>query len=242
MLLRGALKRQYKRFMKHCDWCIYNVDDLENAYREKYRHKGGSISLYTTSEMKVLEDNSKDRFSLLYCGNLGVGRDEPLCDIARALYEVDPDGVFDIYGKFVNSETEERVCKNSNVVFHGFVDYSEIPRLMSEASILIHCENDSRLENLKYAFSTKIADSLSSGRPFLVYAGREYPFVKYLEKNNCAHIASDLYELKDVLQKCKDDREYRNKYCENAINIARLNHNKESNCKKMLEIIEKVTS
>ena len=233
----NMLKSQYKCFMESSDFCIYNMEELEEKYQEAYPHPGKSCTIYTASELQSLPDNSGDGFSLLYCGNLGVGRHVPLDLMAKALYEVDPNAIIDIYGKFANKENEDFVCKNKNVRFHGFVDYSELPSLMSKASMLIHCENNERLENLRYAFSTKIADSLASGRPFLVYATREYPFVKYLENNNCAHIASDYEELKDVLKKCVDSREYRYKYTENAKATALKNHNSEENVKIMENII-----
>lgn len=57
------------------------------------------------------------------------------------------------------------------------------------------------------------------------------------ENNNCAHIASDYEELKDVLKKCVDSREYRYKYTENAKATALKNHNSEENAKIMENII-----
>ncbi len=235
--LKSSLKKQYKRIMGMVSYCIYSAEYLEREYQKKYPHKGKSCTLYTISEMPRLPDNSNETFNLLYCGNLGVGRDEPLAEIAKILYEVDPNAKLDIYGKFISKESEDLVCSNENVNNNGFVPYDEIPRIMSEASMLIHTEHPDRLENLKNAFSTKIADSLASGRPFLVYASREYPFVKYLIENDCAHIASNEEELKEILEKCISDKEYRNKYVDNALATAQKNHNIETICNKMLEII-----
>ena len=241
-LLKARLCKQYSRIMKCVDFCIYNMEALEEAYQEKYPHENKSCSLYTVSEMRYIDGNDNDVFNLLYCGNLGVGRHEPLDEIAKALYEVDANATLDIYGKFKFDEDRERVCSNPNVVYHGFVDYSEIPSIMAGASMLIHCENDERIANLKYAMSTKIGDSLASGRPFLAYASREYPFIEYLNKNQCAHIASNVCELKEILEKCVNDADYRYKYTSNALNIAAENHNLEKNCSKIEEIISRVAS
>ena len=236
-LLMNSLQRQYRKFMKRVDYCIYSMEALEEVYQQKFPHKNKSCSLYTVSEFLPVSDKGGEVFSLLYCGNLGVGRDKPLAELAKILYEVDKTAVFDIYGRFTNKESEELVCSNPNVHFHGFVDYKEIPNLMEKASMLVHCENNDRLENLKYAFSTKIADSIASTRPFLVYASREYPFIQYLQKNNCAHIASTPEELKEILKKCIKDKKFRFKYSENAKLTALRNHNKEVNSRKMIEIL-----
>ena len=236
-LLMSSLKRQYRKFMKHVDYCIYSMEALEMAYQQKFPHINKSCSLYTVSELSPLSDENYGVFSLLYCGNLGVGRDKPLAELAKTLYEVDKTAVLDIYGKFRSKESEELVCNNPNVQFHGFVDYKEIPNLMKHASMLVHCENNDRLENLKYAFSTKIADSIASTRPFLVYASREYPFIQYLQKNNCAHIASTPKELKDILKKCIEDDKFRFRYSENAKLIAMKNHNKDVNSNKIVDVL-----
>lgn len=235
--LKASLKKQYKRIMSRVSYCIYSTEYLEREYQEKYPHKDKSCTLYTISEMSRLPDNSGEAFNLLYCGNLGVGRDVPLSQIAKVLSNTCTSARLDIYGKFVDEESKRLVCSNENVNSNGFVPYDEIPHLMSEASMLVHTEHPDRLENLKNAFSTKIADSLASGRPFLVYASREYPFVEYLMENDCAHIASNEEELKEILEKCISDKEYRNKYVDNALATAQKNHNIEIICNKMLEII-----
>ena len=239
-LLMNRLKKQYYRFMRQADYCIYSMEALEKAYQEKYPHPGRSTTLYTVSELEELPDCEEKTFSLLYCGNLGVGRDKPLSELAKALYEVDKTAVLDIWGKFKDDKSQELVCKNPNVKFHGFCDYSEIPELMSRASMLIHCENNNRLEDLRYAFSTKIADCLASNRPFLVYASKEFPFVEYLSEHKAAHVASDAEELREILGECIKHKEYRYMYIKNARHIAKENHNWHNNCRKMTSILERL--
>ncbi len=236
--LMRSLKYQYRKFMKQVDYCIYSLEALEAAYQAQYPHPGKSCSLYTVSEMEPLTDEHTDIFRLLYCGNLGVGRDQPLAELAQALYSVDKTAVLDIYGKFTSQRSKDLVCQNPNVCYHGLVDYREIPGLMCKASMLVHCENSSRLENLRYAFSTKIADSIASTRPFLVYASREYPFVQYLEKYRCAHIAENREELQSVLKKCMDDLQYCDQFAQNAQAVAAKNHNQDANYRRMTKIFD----
>ena len=232
-ILMQSLKKQYGKFMRFADYCIYNTQALETAYQEAYPHPGKSAVLYTTSTMEQLPDESGAVFSLMYCGNLGAGRCVPVQEMADVLFAVDPEARLDIYGKFPSQAEQDAVCKKANVCYHGFVDYSELMPRMREATMLIHCENKDRVENLKYAFSTKIADSLASGKPFLVYASGEYPFVQYLAENRCAHLAGNPEELKTVLEKCKKCKEYRNQYTDQARLIAEQNHSREKNCQEI---------
>ena len=236
--LQRRLRREYRRFMKDADFCFYITEYLEACYQEKYPHPGKSCALYTPSDMTPLPDNSGTPFRLVYCGNLGVGRVAPLCEVAQVLGEVDTDATLDIYGRFVSPEDEETLCAFSNVRYFGVVPYAEIPRVMSEASMLLHCENPERLVNLRHAFSTKIADSLASGRPFLVYASREYPFVQYLERHNAAHIAESEAELKNVFEDCFSREGLLTSCTPKARELAQENHNKERNASQLRKVIE----
>lgn len=235
-ILMRSLKRQYKKFMDRADYCIYNTEHLEECYQTAYPHPGKSAVFYTVSEMPALPAKEDETFSLLYCGNLGVGRVAPLCQMAEVLYKVAPDARLDIYGSFANEDEKALLCALPNVYYGGIVPYSQIPELMQKASLLVHCENPERLENLKGAFSTKIADSLACGRPFLVYADRAYPFVQYLMKYDCAHIAATPEELKSVLQQCIGDRDYRYRFIPNALKTAKTNHNSSNNCEKITDV------
>ena len=236
--LQRRLRREYRRFMKDADFCFYITEYLEACYQEKYPHPGKSRALYTPSELTAIPDKSGTPFRLMYCGNLGVGRIPSLCEVARALGGVDADATLDVYGRFISPEDEEALCAFSNVRYFGIVPYAEIPRVMSEASMLLHCENPERLVNLRHAFSTKIADSLASGRPFLVYASREYPFVQYLEKHNAAHIAESEEELKTVFKDCFAGEEMLVSCTKNARELAQENHNKERNASQLRRVIE----
>lgn len=242
VILQNSLKQKYKKLMGQVAFCIYNTEYLEQCYQEKYPHEGKSKALYTVSEMKPLfEIKEYQEFHLLYCGNLGVGRADVLDNIAKVLKTVDDKAVLDIYGRFVSEEDENKVCSNSNVHYGGFVSYNEITDLMSKTSMLLHCENPNKVTNLQYAFSTKIADSLASGRPFLVYASDRYPFVQYLKKNNCVHIASTLEEFKNLTSLCILDEAYRKKYTNSSMKVASENHNLETNCNEFRKILNKVS-
>ena len=223
-ILQKMLKSSYQKFMDKAYYCFYITEDLEAAYQEKYPHPGRSAALYTGSDLTPLPDLSDSKqFRLLYAGNLGLGRVYPLLEIAEALYEVDPEAKLDLYARFVFDE-DYRLTECKNIVCHEIVPYDEVPALMSKASMLIHTENSERIENQKYLFSTKIADCLSSGRPFLVYGTREYPFIQYLERHDAAHVASSKEELKALLRRCKEDPDYRNSKITNALAIADKNH------------------
>lgn len=239
ILLQRRLRHEYKKIMDQVSCCVYSMERLEADYQQVYPHSGKSMTLYTVSELssETVAGKSNGRFEVVYCGNLGVGRAEPLAEFAKVLYEVDPEAKLMIYGKFVSEEDRLLVCANPAVEYCGVVDYAQVPDILRGADMIIHCENPGRVENLRNAFSTKIADSLAVGTPFLVYASRQYPFVQYLLKNRCAHIAETPQELKAVLTQCRQDAGYREQYLQAAKRTAEENHSVANNCRKMQEML-----
>jgi len=239
MLLKSSLKFQYKRLMQRVSYCFYSTEYLEECYQKVYPHVGKSAFLYTSTDMNNCrnDDNENDNFTMLYCGNLGVGRLPVICEMADVLLNVDPKAILSIYGNILSDSDRKELCSHKNVVYNGVIPYSDIPNKIAKASMVIHCENPERLENLKTAFSTKIADSLACGKPFLVYASREYPFVKYLEKNNAAHIAENKNELFSTLKRCISDIEFRYSHVKNSLELSQKNHNLKKNAEKLYWII-----
>lgn len=242
-ILQKRLKKEYKRIMKNIDFCVYSTEYLEECYQKAYPHEGKSTALYTVTDMKDCSSEQEVApFNLLYCGNLGVGRVYPLDELAKTLALVDKNATLRVFGKFTDEQSQKLICDNQNVVYGGIIPYEQVSEEIKKSSMVIHVENPDRLQNLLGAFSTKIADCLACGKPFLVYATREYPFVQYLEKNNAAHIAGKVEELKEILVKAIDDIGYRNKFIDNALRLVKERHSAKKTQEEMLTILQKITN
>lgn len=240
-ILLKRLRRQYKLFMKECSFCVYITEYLEKAYQSAYPHPNKSISLYTSyNSLSAPQDICNEQFTISYCGNLGVGRFDCIKEFAETMYKLDENSKLIICGKFPSPEQQGEICTNPIVDYRGFVTYEETQNIINNSNMIFHCENADRLENLRYAFSTKIADSLASGKPFLVYASHDYPFVQYLEKHDAAHIAGNQNELEFILNKCMTDKTYMNSKTKNALSLAEKNHNINKNAQAFQNIINTV--
>lgn len=231
------LRHQYKKLMNKCSHVIYSCKTLEDEYNKIFNVK--SITLYTTTELGILLHIPSNKFKISYIGNLGLDRHKSLIEIANILQELSIDLTIDVYGKIPNNyvEKELKMCKGINIC--GFIDYKDVINVMQSSDLLLHIESFEKfyVKDLKYAFSTKIADCLGSGIPFLLYAPKELACTKYLVTNNCAHVAINKNELKKTLVNIINDSSYRNKYHFKAIEIASINHNKRSNFLKFKSIL-----
>ena len=160
--------------------------------------------MYVSSSLKpavVCDKKENDQFHILYCGNLGVGR-----------AEINKNIKFIICGSFPTDDDLKKASSIPCVDYRGRVSYQEALKLMSCCDLLVHCENTNRVDNLYYAFSTKIADCLALGKPFLVYASEKYPFVQYLHNNKAAYIAQTTEELNEIINQMLIDNDFKNKY------------------------------
>lgn len=231
LLLKTRLKKSYSDFMKKVDYCFYITEYLEKQYQAAYPHHGRSHAIYTAANMDDYSSEYKEPkpFTLLYCGNLGVGRPAALLSLANVLYKVDPTAKLKLFGTFPEKASEEQLTRCPNVEFGGRIPYEQVLEETKNCSMLIHCENPERVKNLQCAFSTKLADYLACGIPTLIYALREYPFVQYFDEHNAAHIASDEEELKKILTECIENKVFKEKYVKNALALANENHSLKKN-------------
>ena len=239
LLLKSRLKKSYARFMKCVEYCFYNTDYLKEKYQAIYSHKGNGCAVYPTSSMEDLRSARihPETFTLLYCGNLGVGRSDALLSLANVLYSVDTTARLKIFGTFPDEESKAQLLNCPNVDFGGRISYGQVLEETQKCSMVVHCENPERVKNLQSAFSTKIADYLSCGIPILIYALRDYPFVQYMEEHKVAHIAENEEELKKVLSECIISKDFRKKFVVSALELADKNHSLEKNGKIVRNII-----
>lgn len=235
-ILQKKLKKAYKQIDNRTRSIIYSTEYLKNEFDKKYKAK--SFVVYTSSHMPKLVPINHNGFVITYIGNLGVGREQPLIEIANMLERKLSNVKLRIFGKFPTKEIQERVCTYSSVDYKGLIPYEQVGEEMRKSDLLLHCESSDRLVNLMGAFSTKIADLLACGMPFLVYADRKYPFVQYLEKHNAAFIASNEEELYSIISECMKNKEYKNSLLTNANLLFLQNHNSKTNSDVVKSILE----
>ena len=103
--------------------------------------------------------------------------------------------------------------------FHGFVSYDEVQHVTHNAALNLEVINiDPIIErNKKYGLSTKFADALACGTPFLLYAPVGMVETSIAKKTGCAFIVNDNKELADVLKKALFDAEAREAQVDRAV-------------------------
>lgn len=232
--LRKSLKKAYEK--SYC--VIYICDELKEEYEKEF--SGYAETVFTGSEVRYEpRENKNSVFTTAYCGNLGLKRHESLIDIANQLQVISPNLYVDVYGKSNNPNVINELKNCKGIRFHGFVSYEEVKRIMKESDLLLYVESfDSFYQkDIQFGFSTKIADSLSSGNCFLLYAPEHFACYQYLKNHSAAYTASDKEQLKSILMELVNKPESRTRYQINALKLAKKNHNILKNNEKFQSIL-----
>lgn len=236
-----AYHKQFNKTISYASYSIYICDELKDLYDRKFNKP--STVIMTGTEIPPKHSNTNNKIPVIsYLGNLGVGRHEPLIEIGEALQQINPSYKLSIYGKLPNNDIKEAFENCGGIDYRGFVSYDEVVKVMHESDLLVHAESflDFYLWDSKYAFSTKIADSLSSGTCFFVYAPGEMAITKYLKENNIACVVSSKEKLMNRLENVIKDRNLREFYTSKALAIVNKNHEINTNANKFQKLINQV--
>lgn len=223
-IYRHILRRQIRQTMKSVRYIFHGNTKLKEDYDKEFGIP--STVTYTGSVI-----NGCDEFVLhnppifAYIGNFEYERYRPLLEVADVLKMISPNSVLDLYGG-ISFDQRKQLEKKDNIRVHGFVDYSSVLKIINKSDVLFHVEvQDKFQEALKYGFSTKIADSISSGKCFVMYSSPDIAGAKYVIETGAGWVASTKDELKDCLNEVLNDSKKRKEKLQKAKDISLKNHN-----------------
>jgi len=237
-LFLRMFRRQFRKTLSRAACSIYICDGLKDDYDREFGLP--SHMVYTATDVCAAPaPNTGDGLTVSYLGNLGVGRHEPLLEIAQALQAISSELHLDVYGRISSDEVRQAFDGCPGIRYRGFIPYGQVVDVLHRSDILVHAENFSSFyrEDLKYAFSTKLADSLASGSCFLLYAPEEMACTRYLRQHDAAWVVSDADALERALRCLAEDPAQRKQYLENAAALVEKNHRADKNTVRFREIL-----
>jgi len=165
--------------------------------------------------------------TIVYAGNIGVGRHKPLIEIAQDVYRINRQIRLEIYGNAPNARVTNLLRKQPNIILKGMVGYEDIIKIMKRSDIILHVESNHKKDykELINGFSTKIADCLAVGKCLFAYGPKEIASIEYLKENEVAFVANYKSELASLLSQIITDKSEREKHIRKALTLADRNHN-----------------
>lgn len=240
-IYQSIYRSVFSKFMSHCEKQIYCNELLRQDYDAKFGSKN-SIVLYTSSKLQFSPSKLKNKVHIFsYLGNMGFNRPDALIEFAKTINEINPLYKLDVYGSTLDTESEDRLRDCEAINFHGQIPYSEVINVISNSDFLIHVESQDKKysEALRYGFSTKIADSISSGKIIILYSSPEIACAQYIQTTGAGIFASNASELKQKLIEVINSVERRMDIEKAARRTAKLNHNIATNSAVMVQYLSK---
>ena len=160
------------------------------------------------------------RSGIVYVGNLGIHRIDPLIELGCALRKAKIPGF-------------EMIC--------GYLAGKEVEKLLGRSKFLIIIEafGKEAVCRTRYSLSTKVAESLRSGACILAYGPQDVASISYLQHYQAAWILSSAGELPGAVKRlCAEPDAYTN-YVRTAMQLADRFHNAEKIEKMMNDILQK---
>ena len=236
-LVARGFRKDYDRLVKASAAQIYNCQMLRDDYEAVY-HTGGQVIMPTSDFTNEPVCPQKKR-QLVYAGNLSLNRHRSLIELACAVGKADPALWIDVYGKAPNAEVQQALESCPYIRMHGFIPYAQLQQILRESRYLVHIESFDSFykEDLKYAFSTKIADSLASGSCLVVYAPENMAASRYLKDTDAAVLICRQTELDATVAQMLGSESRWDAISAAGRRLAEENHNMEINRKKFREIL-----
>lgn len=169
---------------------------------------------------------------LLYTGNLGIGRDESLLRIFRAIQKInqtEPIFSLNVYSSTVLPERVRSEMETDFCSIHAAIPQNEVLQKQKEADLLLFLEalKGKNAKIARLSFSTKITDYFSAGKCIFAVGCPDIAPIEYLRENKCALIASDQSEIEAQLRYIADHPQALKEYAQNARSCALQNHEKD---------------
>lgn len=240
-IYRCILRRTTNKVMHNLKYIVHGNQLLKEDFDKAYGVP--SEVVYTGSDVKwsnhAYDSNNP---KIVYLGNFGFNRPATLAMVAKTIQTIKAGLKVDVYGTPRNKQQEYILTHTDGIAFHGSVSYGEVKRIMCDADILLHVEglDDNLQESLKYGFSTKIADSISSGRPFLLVSRPDIACAKYIIETGAGWYVSNQDELLEAVKEILFDTSKREEHLRVALSISEKNHDIITNRSRFFKIIQKI--
>lgn len=211
------LKRYYRRLEKHVKLGIFNTPLLQEQYAAEFSFP--CTCAYSPSGIDFQDNTALHEHRIVsYLGNLGLNRHLALIHLAEIMQEVMPGIKLDVYGKVLDEGVRQALDNCEAIRYCGVVTYEDVVATIHKSDLVVHAEWNDPVMNrtIQYGFSTKIADSVCSGTPFLAFAHKGLAGIDFLIRNQCAFVAETEEELRGQLKLALFDEDARRKVVENA--------------------------
>lgn len=239
-LYRKTYKKLVREVFKRSRKAIYISEKIKEKYNSEFGLAGETVYLTSSIERKTFTPVNTNLPTITYFGNIRMGRNYSLCDIADALSQINPIYELSVYSNEADHLYTKVLLANQHINYHGSVPYSEVKKLMVQSDITVIVEGFKKehIRESRYSLSTKAADALASGTMILAYGSAECGVIEYMRETGAAVVCNDKNYLEETIKNLIFDIDKQKCYYDRQIAITAKNHTLEQSTRTAERIIE----
>lgn len=223
---------EFRILLKKADVCLSISDAMSDEYRKRYDRAFTAFHnpIETDSWLKYSKKSyglNNGYITILYSGRIGIGIKDSLIEAAKAIDGLVKKGhniKLHIQTPLTNESLLRQMLGFECVVINPFASYEELPKLFSDADILLLANDfsDEGAEFLRYSMPTKASEYMISGTPILVYAPENAAVSAFFKMNKCGYCITrqDISEISDGILYMINNEGYRSQIGQNARTLA----------------------
>lgn len=225
-LYMSTYQRLIRRVFAHPGSAVYISDKIRDLYNAAFGLEGETVYLTSEVERRAFHAMHTDSPCITYFGNIRMGRNQSLCDVADALGRIDPSWQLDVYSNETDPAVTECFAAHPNLRFHGSIPYAEVCRRMQESDMTVIVEGfrEADVAQSRYSLSTKAADALASGAAILTYGSAECGVVEYMASTGASAVCTRPEQLEQTIRALAFDPAAQRTQYENAVRVSGEHH------------------
>lgn len=240
-LYKESYKALVRKIFKHPGSAIYISDKIRDKYNSEFGLNGETVYLTSTVHRKEFKKFDVEQPLITYFGNIRMGRNHSLCDIADALLEIDPNYQLEVYSNEADEAVYSIFKSHKNIVYGGSIPYKLVQEKMhaSDVTVIVEGFKKKDIELSRYSLSTKAADALASGVAILTYGSQECGIVEYMQSTGASVVCVEKAQLREAIEKLINDKQLQKQYYDQQIVMTEEHHNLLSSCNTTEKVVKR---
>lgn len=229
-------KRKMTNFIKilnNTDLNIAICEKMADVYMKRYKkkfvyiHNPVDVDFWHNKYLQI-SSIKKSTFNFVYMGKLTVDTLPTIKLFISALEKnsFSKDINLSIYSTIRKEEAVNLLSDKNIKYFKGRVNYSELPKILSQADGLL-LPASFKKKSIRYAqlsMPTKVTEYMSSGTPVFYIGPIELAVYSFLKKANAAYLCKSTNDINECIEEFISNTQLRSFYSRNAIQEVENNH------------------
>lgn len=239
----GLFQGKMRKLMKSTAHLLVICEELKQAYCEEFSVPASVLMTGSAVEISRQPRKSEEPREICYFGNIRCNRYRSLREVGQALDEINRLRGENFKLKVYTFEQDEIFLEPlrqvPSIELCGPVTGAAFDSALRAAPLLLHVEafDEESIDRVRHSVSTKIADSLAIGTPFLAYGPDCVSSMKHLQRHGCALSATSREQLRPMLETALFDETARYSAVEKALKTAAEYHDSDAVGRRLRSIL-----